>query len=108
VALNPALFAGGFNERMGDLMHQMRSLPHVDPALPVLVPGGASPTHPPSPTFCCRLARTNADMGVAGADPEKAMEEKYKKEGIAFHVNLVDALQRLAADLRVDPLPLRE
>jgi hypothetical protein len=36
------------------------------------------------------------------------MEEKYKKEGIAFHVNLVDALQRLAADLRVDPLPLRE
>jgi len=47
-------------------------------------------------------------MGVAGVDPEKAMEEKYKKEGIAFHVNLVDALQRLAADLRVDPLPLRE
>jgi hypothetical protein len=48
VALNPALFAGGFNERMGDLMHQMRSLPHVDPALPVLVPGGAYTLFHPS------------------------------------------------------------
>jgi LDH2 family malate/lactate/ureidoglycolate dehydrogenase len=58
VALNPALFAGGFNERMGDLMHQMRSLPHVDPALPVLVPGGASIHLISLPT------RANADMGL--------------------------------------------
>ncbi len=55
VALNPALFAGGFNERMGDLMHQMRSLPHVDPALPVLVPGGPSPTHLLLPTHARTL-----------------------------------------------------
>jgi hypothetical protein len=41
------------------------------------------------------------------ADPEKVMEERYKQEGIAFHVNLVDALQRLAGELSVEPLPLR-
>jgi LDH2 family malate/lactate/ureidoglycolate dehydrogenase len=42
VAINPALFCGGFPERMGDLMQQMRSLPPVEPDLPVLIPGGAA------------------------------------------------------------------
>ncbi|ELR22724.1 malate/Llactate dehydrogenase subfamily protein [Acanthamoeba castellanii str. Neff] len=80
VAINPALFCGGFPERMGDLMQQMRSLPPVDPDLPVLVPG----------------------------DPEKTTEEAYTKEGIAFHVNLVNALQSLAVELNVDPLVLKQ
>lgn len=76
VAINPNHFCGGFNDRMGDLMQQMRDLPPVDPALPVLVPG----------------------------DPEKTIEAAYTKEGIAFHLNLINALQHLASELNVAPL----
>lgn len=78
MAIDPAAFGAGFNERMGDLMRGMRDLAPTDPALPVLVPG----------------------------DPEKRMEEAYALHGIAFHPNLVHALQSLARRLSVAPLPV--
>jgi LDH2 family malate/lactate/ureidoglycolate dehydrogenase len=78
VAIDPSAFGEGFNERTSDLMQGMRALPRADESLPVLVPG----------------------------DPEKRMEEEYRKNGIAFHPNLINALHQLATRLSVAPLKI--
>ncbi len=41
-------------------------------------------------------------------DPERKSEENYRKEGITFHTNLISALQKLAQDLKVAPLIVKE
>jgi len=80
VCLDPAAFGDGFSDRMSDLMKEMRSLPAVDPAHPVLVPG----------------------------EPEKIIEKQYKEHGIALHKNLVAALRGIGENLKVDTLPVLE
>jgi hypothetical protein len=51
---------------------------------------------------------THTHTHTHSIDPEKTTEEAYTKEGIAFHVNLVNALQSLAVELNVDPLVLKQ
>ncbi|KAL6049800.1 malate dehydrogenase [Balamuthia mandrillaris] len=80
VCLDPSVFgdANAFLDRSSALMQQMRQLPAVQKDRPVLAPG----------------------------DPEKATQKEYEREGIAFHQNLIDALQALAKRLNVAPLPI--
>lgn len=77
VAVDPACFAPGFEDRLSDFIHQLKNLPPVDTEKPVLVAG----------------------------DPERMHEEKVQKEeGILYHISQLDSLENLAKRLGVTPL----
>lgn len=77
VALDPNVFAPGFENRMSDLMDFCRQLEPVDSQKPVLVPG----------------------------DPEREhMARCDKQNGVAYHVNQIKAANALAKSLGVSPL----
>ncbi|XP_046661703.1 uncharacterized oxidoreductase YjmC-like [Homalodisca vitripennis] len=77
VAINPACFAPGFEQRMSDMNNILRHLEPADPEKPVLVPG----------------------------DPERKNIEKVNNEGgVLYHENQLKASAELAAKLNVNPM----
>ncbi|XP_069944768.1 uncharacterized oxidoreductase YjmC isoform X2 [Cherax quadricarinatus] len=77
VAVNPAFFAPGFEERLGDLMSHCRNMEPIDTNKPVLVAG----------------------------DPERARTDQVKKDGgITYHINQVKEAWQLAEYLGVSPM----
>jgi len=78
VAVNPAVFAPGFEDRMQSLMDHCRNLQPAEGETAVLVAG----------------------------DPERAHMRKVEEDGgIFYHVNLVEAMDKLADRLGVKPMP---
>jgi len=78
VAVNPAVFAPGFEDRMQSLMDHCRNLQPAEGETAVLVAG----------------------------DPERAHMRKVEEDGgIFYHVNLVEAMDKLADQLGVKPMP---
>lgn len=75
IAIDPAAFADGFEDRMRDLADGLRSMPPADDALPVLVPG----------------------------DPEREREAHALAHGIPLHDSIMAALRRLAEQLGIAP-----
>ncbi|KAL3199835.1 hypothetical protein MRX96_043760 [Rhipicephalus microplus] len=76
VAINPAAFAPGFEDRMQDLMNIARSQEPATPGVPVLVPG----------------------------DPERQHMTKCDAQGgIRYHVNQIHFADDVAKKLGVDP-----
>lgn len=76
VAINPAAFAPGFEDRMQDLMNIARSQEPATPGVPVLVPG----------------------------DPERQHMAKCDAQGgIRYHVNQIQFADDVAKKLGVDP-----
>ncbi|KAL0279211.1 UNVERIFIED_CONTAM: hypothetical protein PYX00_000817 [Menopon gallinae] len=81
IAINPEMFAPGFEERMSDLMTMLRNLPSVDKSKPVLVHG----------------------------DPERAHMALVDKEGgIRYHENQLKAAAELAKELNIQPMKLEK
>lgn len=77
VAVDPSCFAPGFEDRLEDLMCQLRNLPATDPEKPVLVPG----------------------------DPERMHVEKVEEDGgIPYHSSQLNPSEALAKRLGVTPL----
>ncbi|KAK4320008.1 hypothetical protein Pmani_009077 [Petrolisthes manimaculis] len=77
IAINPEMFAEGFQERLSDLMAQIRDTEPVDPEYPVQVAG----------------------------DPERQMMTRVEKEGaITYHINQINKLWHLATHLGVEPI----
>ncbi|XP_050726446.1 uncharacterized oxidoreductase YjmC-like isoform X3 [Eriocheir sinensis] len=69
VAINPAFFAPGFEDRMNDLMGYCRNMEPADPSKPVLVAG----------------------------DPERAHSQKIKEDGgITYHPNQAKSSWQIA------------
>jgi len=74
VAIDPAFFAPGFPDRMGDLMESCRDMEPVEKDKPVLAAG----------------------------DPERANIEKVKKDGgITYHNNQIKDCWKLAQHLKI-------
>ncbi|ETN62069.1 malate dehydrogenase [Anopheles darlingi] len=79
VAINPACFAPGFEDRLSDMNGILRNMPTTDPTLPVLVAG----------------------------DPERHHMEKVDKDGgLAYHVNQIKTCTELSERLGVKPIVL--
>lgn len=77
VAVDPSCFAPGFEDRLDDLMCQLRNLPPVDTEKPVIVPG----------------------------DPERMHEVEVEKyAGILYHISQLNSSETLAKRLGVTPL----
>lgn len=77
IAINPAAFAPGFNNRMQDLMDLARGQEPVDPQCSVLIPG----------------------------DPERMHERKCDAEGgIRYHINQIKFADDVATQLSVEPV----
>ncbi|KAJ7358777.1 hypothetical protein OS493_021556 [Desmophyllum pertusum] len=80
VAVNPAMFAGGFEDRMQSLMDHCRNLQPAEGETAVLVAG----------------------------DPERAHMHKVKQDGgIHYHVNMLEAMDKLADRLGIPPMPTK-
>ncbi|XP_049817148.1 uncharacterized oxidoreductase YjmC-like isoform X2 [Aethina tumida] len=77
IAINPKMFADGFEDRMSGLMNHLRCMEPADPSKPVLVAG----------------------------DPERAAMERAKREGGLVYVkNQHDTNLKLAQRLSVKPM----
>ncbi|XP_077986703.1 putative oxidoreductase YjmC [Glandiceps talaboti] len=77
VAIDPDAFAPGFPDRMQSLIDICRSQPPAEGETEVLVPG----------------------------DPERQHMKKVDEEGgVRYHINLINAMEKLAADLKVKPM----
>ncbi|XP_034236808.1 uncharacterized oxidoreductase YjmC isoform X2 [Thrips palmi] len=77
IALDPAAFAPGFEDRAADLIGKLRSMEPADPAKPVLVPG----------------------------DPERAhMEHVDQQGGVRYVAQQVESSEKLAQRLQITPM----
>uniref|UniRef100_A0AAG5D4P9 Malate dehydrogenase n=1 Tax=Anopheles atroparvus TaxID=41427 RepID=A0AAG5D4P9_ANOAO len=77
VAINPACFAPGFEDRLSDMHSILRNMPMTDPSHPVLVAG----------------------------DPERIHMKKVDGEGgLAYHVNQIKTCTELSERLGVKPI----
>ncbi|MPC41115.1 putative oxidoreductase YjmC [Portunus trituberculatus] len=77
IAINPALYAPGFEDRMSDLIDSCRSMEPADPSKPVLVPG----------------------------DPERSHSKAVRDEGaITYHPNQAKQCWQTAKLLNVAPM----
>lgn len=78
VALNPSVFAAGFEDRMQSLMDHLRNLKPIEGESAVLVAG----------------------------DPEREHMRKVEQDGgIHYHINLLSAMDKLADRLNVPRMP---
>ncbi|XP_067028461.1 uncharacterized oxidoreductase YjmC-like [Acropora muricata] len=78
VAINPSAFAPGFEDRLQVLMDNFRNLQPMEGETSVLVAG----------------------------DPERIHMRKVEQDGgISYHINLMDAMDKLADRLNVAPMP---
>lgn len=81
VAINPSVFAPGFEDRLQVLIDQFRNLQPTEGETAVLVAG----------------------------DPERIHMRKVEKDGgINYHVNLMEAMDKLADELNVARMPTKE
>jgi LDH2 family malate/lactate/ureidoglycolate dehydrogenase len=76
IAINPLAFADGFAERMDQLVADIKAMEPVDPAQPVRVPG----------------------------DRRQLERAERERDGVELPPEVVEELNRLAAELGVEPL----